>query len=359
MVVKILSWIFIGIVVLVLVVGMVTISLQSAFVEDSIKITHTPYFNKHTLGDLEVSSSSIEFKCKEEIATLIPEKRTFRSGGKDVTQTVLVPNWVGIIKSGKPRNECWISTLTLDDGDSIDKFLYENEQKFKLNKYMNATFDGDNSFITFDIELKRFLDRDSGKTTREWITYYGVFKQPRDEVRWWIFEIDNSFLTMEWQPESLLRLTTNDKPILTISNDLVNNVEGELLVKLQKHLTGEEKVISIPLTIKKGRNDYLIDMPKSTLGGLTTETELSFNMFGRKIYIDEKLEKTFNIIPNIDLKEVEQKEIDNLIGKSQDGIESDKYKVVGGINKLLLVLMAITLALVIGMVIILIFSKRK
>ena len=265
------------------------------YINHNSKITSTP------LGDINIKSESLLFTCKSEIATLSTEQRELFSGGKDIVQTVFVPSWIGTVAVPNPRPECW--RISLDFESNTYNFI--QGQKQKINKYLNVTFDGDSSFVTFDIEKISYEPSASqGKITgppiREWVTYYGIFKNWEDERRIFWFEVDNSFIKAKWKEESsILRLGSNDKSTIIITNDLINNLNGELLIKIHKKLTKEERVISIPLKLKKGTTEYSINIPKETLGGLVTDTKVYVDFLGVKILSDSNPKKTFNIIPNI------------------------------------------------------------
>lgn len=264
-------------------------------------IHHTSQASESSIGDLRIESETIQFTCKNEIATLSQEKRTVTSGGKEVTQTVSVPSWQGTVSVPQPRPECWTASLTVGD----KSFDFMHNQKILVNPYFNITFDASDSFITFGNELISTTPRDAqgkitGKTEREWVTYYGVFKIWQDEKRYFIFEVDNSFVTMEWEAGyNLLRLNSNDNPSLIITNNLVNNLDAELLIKIKHKLTKEEQVISLPLKLKKGTDRYPISIPKEILGGITLESKLNVLFLAAKIKSKSEPSKTFNIIPNL------------------------------------------------------------
>ena len=268
-------------------------------------INHNSRISESKIGDIKLITTPIQFICQSEIATLTTEKRVVTSGGKEITQTVFVPSWKGAISVPNPRNECWLTFLEWDN----QKYSFFATQKRSLNKYVNVTASLDGSFVTFDVEQISYEPRDdkgriTGSTIREWVTYYGIFKNWEDEKRTFWFEVDNSFLSAEWKGESgILRLGSDDKPTLIVTNDLINNMDGELLIKTTKMITKEEKIISIPIKVKKGINEYKIDLPKETLKGLKTETEISVDFLGVKIFSDSSPKKIFNIIPNINPEE--------------------------------------------------------
>lgn len=268
-------------------------------------ISHNSKVFQNQIGDLTIKSNTLQFLCKSEIASLSSEKRIVTSGGKEITQTILVPSWSGTVLVPTPRSECW--STSLEWGNEKHPFLHG--QKKLLHKHVNATFNGDNSFVTFGIELISEEPRDEkgriiGSTIRNWVTYYGDFRDWRDENRIFIFEVDNSFLSGEWKEESrILRLGSDDKPTLIVTNDLINNMNGELLIKTIKLVTKEERIISIPVTLKKGQNEYKIDLPKETLKGIKTETKISVDFLGVRIFSDSMPKKTFNIIPNLNPEE--------------------------------------------------------
>lgn len=262
---------------------------------------HNSLADENNLGDMIIKSNDIVFTCKSEIATLIPEQRQVHSEGKDIIQTVYVPSWKGSINAPDPRPECWRTSL--DWGS--DTFYFVHSQKHTLNKYVNSTFDASGSFVTFDIEKTSKENRDKqgnivGSPIREWVTYYGVFKKPEDEKRLFWFEVDNSFLQLRWKNSSnLLKLGSSVNPTIIVKNDLVNGLKGELLVKLHKTKTKEERIITIPLTLDKDEKEYEINLPKETLGGLITEAKLSIDFLGVKIFSKHTLKRTFNVIPNL------------------------------------------------------------
>lgn len=265
------------------------------YIRHNSRITSTP------LGDVNIKSEPLLFTCKSEIATLSTEKRELFSGGKKIDQTVYVPSWKGAISVPDPRAECWKTSLEFDG----NTYYYIQGQKHTLNRYVNTTFDGDGSFVTFDLEQISTTPRDeqgkiTGPTVREWVTYYGVFKNWEDERRIFWFEIDNSFLELRWKNGSnILKLGSANNPTLIIKNDLVNNMKGELLIKLHKTKTKEERIMTLPLVLSKDENEYQINLPKETLGGLITEVKLSVDFLGVKIPSKYTLKRTFNIIPNI------------------------------------------------------------
>lgn len=300
-------------------------------------ISHNSRIASTPLGDIAVKSESLLFVCKSEIATLSTEQRTLFSGGKDITQTVFVPSWIGIVSVPNPRPECWKTALTFDN---VSLNFIQN-QKHTINRYLNVTFDGDASFVTFDLEKISYEPRDdqgkiTGPTIREWVTYYGVFKNWEDEKRIFWFEIDNSFIKARWKEESsILRLGSNDKSTIIITNDLINNLNGELLITTHKTVTKEERVISIPLKLKKGTTEYPINLPKETLKGLVTDTKVYVDFLGVKILSKSNPQKTFNIIPNINqtnplsdiLTSIEKGDIDITPYLSSDDLQLGPKKI--------------------------------
>lgn len=264
-------------------------------------LSHNSLASESHLGDVLIKSNLINFVCKSEIATLNSEQREVFSGGKTEIQTVYIPSFRGIVQPPDPRPECWQTSLSWDN----NPLFFQQGQKVKINQYVNVTFDGSGSFVTFDYELLSTEPRDnhgviSGPTERNYVTYYGVFKHPEDETRLFWFEVDNSFLSADWKNDTnILRLGSNDTTSIIITNDLINNLKGELLIKVHKQKTKEELIISVPLTLKKGTMGYPINLPKETLGGLITDVKISVDFFGVKMFSKSELQKTFNIIPNI------------------------------------------------------------
>lgn len=248
--------------------------------------------------------------------------KVYNERGEDYDDTIITPELkIGddiIIQGFKPEytcslhedeaipsaanKDCWNGNLVFRDEEgehvagAFDNLTLKYGEEIQVGKYFYITWYPSGAYrAEYDCPTESNPNKKcTGFKPYQWMSTYKI-------------RLAGDFLKAYFNDEErIVALTSNKSAKIKILNDLSNNLDGGVYIKSKQTLYYKEGTEFIGLTLKRGENEYDLNLDTSILGYdvLTILPYLKFAVPRSgivTIYDNTLSETTYNIVPNIDI----------------------------------------------------------